>query len=202
MRILSWRSLVTPKFSAPPSGQTMHQTPKCFGGARTCSRSSITMPSLVRLGFYPPLGRPKPFSFVCLSVRHAFERQSLCDQFRHEGVGVQKRFWCRWIGKDFVVVHPCPTFSDCCQLVTPLNAEVQKQQNWGFSPPEGDRINLSRWNLARKRTPWVCYSTPNLTVIGKRGSVQELPKVKICPKLWFLATGSWHNEHIQMKFGV
>ena len=31
--------------------------------------------------------------FVCfLSVRHAFERQSLCARFRHEGVGVQKRF--------------------------------------------------------------------------------------------------------------
>ena len=29
--------------------------------------------------------------FVCLSVRHAFERQSLCARFRHEGVGVQKR---------------------------------------------------------------------------------------------------------------
>ena len=26
----------------------------------------------------------------------------------------------------FVVVHPCLTFSDCCQLATPLNAEVQK----------------------------------------------------------------------------
>jgi len=31
-------------------------------------------------------------SFVCLSVRHTFERQSLCARFRHEGVGVQKRF--------------------------------------------------------------------------------------------------------------
>ena len=29
---------------------------------------------------------------VCLSVRHAFERQSLCARFRHEGAGVQKRF--------------------------------------------------------------------------------------------------------------
>jgi len=29
---------------------------------------------------------------VCLFVRHAFERQSLCARFRHEGVGVQKRF--------------------------------------------------------------------------------------------------------------
>jgi len=34
--------------------------------------------------------------FVCLSAclfrRHAFERQSLCARFRHEGIGVQKRF--------------------------------------------------------------------------------------------------------------
>jgi len=29
---------------------------------------------------------------VCLSVRHAFERKSLCPRFRHEGVGLQKRF--------------------------------------------------------------------------------------------------------------
>jgi len=33
----------------------------------------------------------------------------------------------------FVVVHPCSTFSDCCQLATPLNVEVQKwQKNGGF----------------------------------------------------------------------
>jgi len=30
--------------------------------------------------------------FVCLFVRNAFERQRLCARFRHEGVGVQKRF--------------------------------------------------------------------------------------------------------------
>jgi len=29
---------------------------------------------------------------LCLSVRHTFEHQSLCTQFRHEGVQVQKRF--------------------------------------------------------------------------------------------------------------
>ena len=45
-------------------------------------------------------------------------------------------------------------------------------------------------------------SKPNLALIGKRGSVQEPPNVKICPKLWLLATGSRHNEHIQMKFGL
>jgi len=67
MGVLSGRGLVTPKFSAPRSRKTMRQTPKSFGGARTCSRSSITVPSLVGLGFQPPPGRPKALSF-CLFV--------------------------------------------------------------------------------------------------------------------------------------
>ena len=57
------RGLVAPEFSAPPSGETMHQTLKRFRGARMCSRSSITMPSLVGLGFHPPPGWPKTLSF-------------------------------------------------------------------------------------------------------------------------------------------
>jgi len=65
-----WGGLVTPTFSAPPSGETVRQTPKSFGGARTCSRSSVTMPSLVWLGFHPLLGWPKRWVFlsVCRSV--------------------------------------------------------------------------------------------------------------------------------------
>ena len=124
-------------------------------------------------------------------------------------------------------------------------------KNWGFSPPDGDRINRSRRNLAGKRTPLVCYSTlhlaligkrgtgapkmskfaqiflppqaetmytfrsnfagkcrpsvcyttPNLALVGERGRYKNPQSFKICPKLWFLATGSRHNEHIQMKFG-
>ena len=59
----------SPKFSVPPSGETMHQTSKSFRGARTCSRSSITVPSLVGLGFHPPPGAAKNVEFfVCLSV--------------------------------------------------------------------------------------------------------------------------------------
>jgi len=50
----------------------------------------------------PAAGVAKNVEFFCLSVclfvRHAFERQRLCARFRHEGVGVQKRFWCCWIG--------------------------------------------------------------------------------------------------------
>ena len=103
----------------------------------------------------------------------------------------------------FVLVHSCSTFSDCRQLSTSLNAEVQKAANIKvFLPTEGDRINRSRRILTGKRALYVSYITPDLALIGKRGSVQEPPKVKNCPKLWSLATGSQRNEHIQMKFGV
>ena len=34
---------VTAKFSAPPSDETVRQTPKSFKGARTCSRSSALL---------------------------------------------------------------------------------------------------------------------------------------------------------------
>ena len=60
----------------------------------------------------------------------------------------------------FVVVHPCSTFL-----------------------PEGDRINRSRQILTRKRALWVSYSTPDLALIGKRGSVQEPPKSQNLPRI-------------------
>jgi len=30
----------------------------------------------------------------------------------------------------FVVVHPCSTFSDCCQLATPINTEIQNMAKY------------------------------------------------------------------------
>ena len=59
------RGLVTPKFSAPPSGQTASDA-KSFRGARTSTRSSITLPSLVGLRFHPPPERSgqKTLSFL------------------------------------------------------------------------------------------------------------------------------------------
>jgi len=93
MGVLSWWGLVTPKFSAPPSGETVRQTPKVLE-VQELARGPLS-PCLVWWG------SPKTLVFlsVCLSVPHAFERQSLCAQFCHEGVGVQKRFCYRWIGK-------------------------------------------------------------------------------------------------------
>jgi len=68
----------------------------------------------------------------------------------------------------------------------------KKRQNWGFSPTEGDRINRSRRIFfARERTPWVCYSAPNLALIGKRGSVQEEYAVcsLLCAKIALIGEG-------------
>ena len=103
--------LVIPKFSAPPSGETVRQSPKCFGCARTCSRSSITVPSLVRLAFNPPPRRPKTSSF-CLSVcRHAFKGRRFCVRFRHEGIRVQttETILMPLDRGRFVVGYPCST---------------------------------------------------------------------------------------------
>jgi len=56
-------------FSACLAAKLCIRSPS-FRGARTCSRSSITTPSLVGLGFHPPPGWPKTLSFlfVCLFV--------------------------------------------------------------------------------------------------------------------------------------
>jgi len=118
-----WRFQVDGVWLSPnfkrPKRRNYASDRQSFRGARTCSRSSITTPTLVGLGFHPPPGWPKTLRFfVCLSV---------------------------------------------CLTATQLNAKVQKRQKSGFfSPLEGDRINRSRRNVARKRIPWVCNSTPSV----------------------------------------
>jgi len=99
----------------------------------------------------------------------------------------------------FVVVHPCSAFSDCSQLSTPQNAEVQKVEKFGgFSPPESDRINWSRRNLARKHRLRVCSSTPNLALIVK-GAGYISPKMsKFGQNYGFFVHGRWHNKQIRM----
>ena len=62
--------------------------------------------------------------------------------------------------------------------------------------PALGEINRSRRNFARKRVPWVCYSTPNLAVIGKRGSLEELP---IISKFAQNCGGFWPPEADKMN---
>jgi len=70
MRVLSWLGQSSRKCSAPHSSETMHRTPKSFWGARTCLRSSITVPSCV--GFTHRCGGQKRWVF-CGSVRLKLE---------------------------------------------------------------------------------------------------------------------------------
>jgi len=148
-----------PNFQRPLEAKMCASDTPCFRGTRTCSRSSITMPSSVGLveSFFACLS-------VCLSVcsSRSFERQSLCAVWSTETNDFDA------VGHGKVCRPSCAcTFSDCCQLATPQNAEVQKRQNLRFSPPEGDTINRSRRNLASKSIPLVCYSTPSLALIRK-----------------------------------
>jgi len=85
----------SPKISVPPSSKTMRRTPKVFE-AQERARGSPS-PCQVWWGsdFIRDLvGRPKMLRslYVCLFVRHTFERQFVCAQFRHDGIGVQKQF--------------------------------------------------------------------------------------------------------------
>ena len=78
----------------------------------------------------PAVGAAKNVEFVCVCVcvRHAFERQSLCARFRHEGVNDFDALVCSCA----VYMHPYSTLSDCRQLATPQNAEVLKTEKFGF----------------------------------------------------------------------
>ena len=81
----------------------MHQTPKVLEVQEHVRRP--LSPRRVWWGsdFTRRRGRQKRLSFfflsACVSVRHAFERQRLSARFRHEGIGVQKQFLCRWIAE-------------------------------------------------------------------------------------------------------
>jgi len=132
MGVLSWGCLAIPKFSAPPSGETMRQTPKCFRGARTCSRSSITMRSLVGLGFHP-------LSLsVCLSVCPSrFWTSEFVRPISPWRRGSRETILMPFRRGKFVVAHPCSTFSECCQLATSKNAEVQQTTKLGVFAARG-----------------------------------------------------------------
>ena len=84
------------------------------------------MPSLVVLDFIRRRVAKNVEFFDCLFVRHAFERQRLCDRFRHECAGTwsTERILMLMDSGRLVVVHPCSTLLDCCQLATSQNAEV------------------------------------------------------------------------------
>jgi len=80
----------------------MHQTPKVLKVQERARGPLSPCPVWWGSDFTSRRGDQKRRVFclsVCLSVRHAFEHQTLCARFRDEGVGVQNRFGCHWIGE-------------------------------------------------------------------------------------------------------
>ena len=78
--VLSSGYLDSPKFSVPPSGEIVRQTPNSFKDVRTCSKSSITMPNLAGLGLPPAAGAAKNVQFFGLSIyRPMFVTLSVCS---------------------------------------------------------------------------------------------------------------------------
>jgi len=176
---LIWWSLVTPNFQCPLAAKICIRPPDVLE-VKQRARGPLSLCQVWwQSDFIRHRGGEKRWVF--LSVRHAFTVTSVTSRLWTSEFVRPISPWRRWNTEmilmpldrgRFVVVHPCSTFSDCRQLSTSLNAEVQKNgKNWGFSPPEGDRINRSRQILTRKRLLWVSCSTPDLALIGNRGSV-------------------------------
>ena len=93
--------------------------------------------------------------------------------------------------------------SDCCQLATPLHDEVQKwqqiavfRQQRATEQTDHDEI----WHVSVYLVFPIAHQIWPSSIKG--GWYMSSQKVKICPKVWFLVTGSRQNEHIQMKFGM
>ena len=92
-----------------------------------CSRSSITVPSLVAAGV------AKNVEFFCLSVClfvTLLNVRVCAPDFAMKTLEYRNDFDVVDRGR-FVVVHSCSTFADCCEMATPPNAEVQKTSKIG-----------------------------------------------------------------------
>jgi len=133
------RRLVTPKFSAPHSGETMCQTPKVLK-AQERARGPLS-PCQVWWGtdFTRRRGGQKHWVFVCLFV---------CPSCFWMSEFVRPISpWSRWSTETilmlldrgrFIVVHPCSTFWDWCQLATSHKCRSPKKwQKLGFFAARG-----------------------------------------------------------------
>ena len=121
MGVLIWRGLVTPKFSVPPGGETVRQTPNLLE-VQERARGSLS-PYQVWYGSDFTRCRGGEKSWVFLLVRQASLSVTLFLFITLLNVRVLRHIspWRRWNTEmilmpldrgRFVVVHPCSTFSD------------------------------------------------------------------------------------------
>jgi len=160
MRVLSWRGLVPPKFSASHSGETMRRTPTIL------EEKNVLKVVNHRATFGG--ARISPAARATKNVEFLFVRLSVCSsRFWTSEVVRPLSPWRRWSTETILmtldkgrgryvvlVVHQCSNFSDCSQLATLLNAEFQKRQKLGFFAARGRQNKpISRRNFTRKRIP-------------------------------------------------
>jgi len=75
-----------PKFSAPPSGETVSD-PQKFSKCKNVLKVLCHHAKFGGAQISPAAGAAKNVDlFVGLSVRHGFERWRFCVRFRHEGI--------------------------------------------------------------------------------------------------------------------
>jgi len=174
MGVLSWGRLVTPKFSGPPSGETMCQTPKVLE-EQEHARGPLS-PCQVWCGsdFTRRRGGQKRWVFVCLFVCLFVTLLNVRDcapDCAMKALEYRKDFDAVGLGK-FCSCAPVFNFlrllpiGDTTKCRNPKYGKIWQKSGFSY----GDRINRSRRNLARR--PRVCYSTPNLALIGKRQSIR------------------------------
>jgi len=88
-----------PSFSVPSSGKTMRRTPNVLEAQELARDPLSSCQVWCCSDFIRRRGCQKRWVFClspCLSVVTLLK--SFCARFRYED-GVQKRFWCRWIGE-------------------------------------------------------------------------------------------------------
>ena len=146
MAVLSWQGLVIPKFSKPPSSETISQTPKVLE-VQERARGPLS-PRQVWWGsdFTRCRGGQKRWVFclsVCSSCFWTSEILRPISPWRR--CSTEKILIPLDRGR-FVFLHRCPTFSDCYQLATPLNAEVQKNAKNAKKAKTGFFANRVRQN--------------------------------------------------------
>jgi len=137
MGILSWRSMDITKFSAPPERQNYASDPENFSRCKNVLQVPYYRAKFGGAQISPADRAAKNDEF--------FVYLSVCSpRFWTSEIVCPISPWRRWSALTilmpldrgrFVVVHPCSTFSDYCQLATPLNAENGK--NWGFFANKG-----------------------------------------------------------------
>ena len=144
MGVLIRGYLVSPKFSVPLSAKL------CVGPTKVlelweCTRRALSHIHRCQVWWVSEFTRRRSgqnVEFLCVSVRHAFERQRLCARFRHEGVNDFDALVCN-CAPVFNFIR-LPAIGDTTKCRSPKNGKI-----WVLSLPEGDRTNRSRRNLAR-----------------------------------------------------